>query len=54
MFFCEADVEAGELFDALEKEILNLEKYHFNKKQLTSKKKSFQKFGKGSKDPFEL
>ncbi|KAJ7388402.1 hypothetical protein OS493_037849 [Desmophyllum pertusum] len=50
----EADVEAGAVFDALEKEILKKEKYHFSEKQLTSIKKSFQKVGKGSKELFEF
>lgn len=52
--FSEADVEAGAVFVALEKEILNKEKCYFSQKQLTLIKKSFQKVRKGTKELFEL
>ena len=47
-------VEAGMLFDALEKEILNKGKNYFTQYELDFIKFSFQKAGKGSKELFEL
>ena len=52
--FSKADVEAGSLFDALEREILTKEKGYFTEKQLSFIKWNFQKAGKGSKALFEL
>ena len=48
------DVETRAIFDTLEKEIFNNEKYKFNEKQLISIKRSFQKVGKGTKELFEF
>ena len=51
----EAGVEAGTLFEALEKEVLiNHGHYNFSQKELASIKKSFQKVGKGSSELFGL
>lgn len=47
--FSLANVEAGKLFDFLEKEILNRGRYHFTKKQLRVILKSFLRAGKYSK-----
>ena len=52
--FSEVDVEAGAVFDALEKEILKKETEFFSQEQLTLIKKSFQKVRKGTKELFEL
>lgn len=48
--FSLAKVDAGKLFDFLEKEILHREKYHFTKRQLNVIMKSFLRVGKGSKE----
>ena len=52
--FSESGVEAGTLFDALEKEILTKDKHFFNERALAVIKESFQNVGKGSKELFEL
>ncbi|XP_022778168.1 uncharacterized protein LOC111319694 isoform X2 [Stylophora pistillata] len=48
------DIETGAIFDTLEKEIFNNEKYQFTEKQLISIKRSFEKVGKGTKELFEF
>lgn len=48
------DIETGAIFDTLEKEIFNNEKYQFTEKQLISIKRSFEKVGKGTKEVFEF
>ena len=50
----EVDVKTESMFETLEKEILNKEKYKFSEKQLIYIKRSFQKVGKGTKELFEL
>ena len=52
--FYKAGVEAGTLFDALEKEILSKQKNYFSQKQVVFIKKMFTKLEKGSKELFEL
>ena len=48
--FTKAGVEAGEVFDALEREIFNRSKYLFSESQIAFMKESFRKVGKGSKE----
>ena len=48
--FSLANVEAEKLFDFLQKEILNREKYRFTRRQLSVIRKSFLRAGKGSKE----
>jgi len=59
-YFSEAEndsgplINAGQLFDKLEREILRKEKLFFNEQQLDQIKKGFRKVGKGTKELFEL
>lgn len=52
--FSNAGIEAKPLFDSLEKEILNQDKYFFSDKQIAFIKESFRQVGKGSSALFEL
>ena len=52
--FANAAVEAGELFDALEKEILSKGRNYFNAKELTIIKGSFKQVGRGGAALFGL
>ena len=59
-YFSEADndsgplINAGQLFDKLEREILTKGKLFFKEQQLDRIKKGFWKVGKGTKELFEL
>ena len=52
--FSLANVEVDSLFNFLEKEILDRQKYHFSRKQLNFLKKGFLRVGKGSKELYKV
>ena len=52
--FAKASVEAGEVFDAIEREIFNRSKYLFSEHQIAFMKEIFRKVGKGSKEFYDL
>ena len=47
-------INAGQLFDKLEREILTKGKLFFKERQLDRIKKAFREVGKGTKELFEL
>ena len=52
--FSRASVKVDSLFNFLEKEILNRQKYHFSRKQLNVLKKGFLRVGKESKELYKV
>lgn len=52
--FSEAGFKSGALFDSLEKEILNRDKYFFSSRQIALIKEGFQRVGKGSRELFAM
>ena len=52
--FSEAGFQSGALFDSLEKEILNRDKYFFSSRQIAFIKEGFQRVGKGSRELFAM
>ena len=52
--FSEAGFKSGALFDSLEKEILNRDKYFFSGRQIAFIKEGFQRVGRGSRELFAM